>query len=432
MDAQLTAQYHRLTNFRSFGWLLWAFLAFGLALSPQGSALASVLYSEPDYNYHSTDYVGLTILQASSTDNSAVYNVNSPPDSTRYVYLPKTSTTTCSALNLIPTDYAGRFGYTSGSDGVQYGDTCGFQFTFASDSFQTGQVWTISRFKLVASATTSVASPVSWVSSYFDGGTGGDQTHFVPTILITDDATTTPPFGTTTPPSSYLPAFTSIHVSTTTSRVYLTGYWTPSDQINFYQDNSIYGASNYQQMAATGTGAFSIYFGYSTPPTPSYVSSTTPEISASINFYADLKDITTDPPVLIDATSTSIYNTPIGSYDLGSTTAILNYPPPDECNILHIGGCIKNVLVWAFFPSQDSLERFGQLGEYIKTKSPFGYFYIVQGQLTTIDASSSPSFAINIPAFVITILSPIDIVLAGLIFVFFLFNFYKRLKHIHI
>lgn len=234
-----------------------------------------------------------------------------------------------------------------------------------------------------------------------------------------------------TPTSTSTPNFSSIYVSTSTSKVNLQGYWETGNRISFFSDSSIYGGNNFDTRTATSSGVFNLNFDY-VLPTPLTLSTTTPNIVSSLNFYGVLDDMSSTIPIQLDFISTTLQNTGIGS-DLASTTAILNYPEPSDCGITNIGGCIKNVIVWAFFPSKDTLNLFTSLRSYITIKAPIGYFVGVQTGLTGLSTGGTKAFNVTIPLHIKeTFINPFDIAIAGILWFYFIINFYRRLKHIQL
>lgn len=279
---------------------------------------------------------------------------------------------------------------------------------------------------LTSSSTPSLAVWFANLGNYYFAIQNEPKTGYVANTLCVYDSETPPP-------PSYAPRFTSFYVSTSTHTAFVSGYWVPSTSLHFYQDSDIYGQENYQEITATGTGAFSLALNYTITPPPSYVSTTTPQITANNNFYAELYDTSTDPISLLDATSTTASGGVIGGYDLSSTTAILNYPEPESCGITNLAGCFKNALVWAFFPSKQTLQNFQNLGTYITIKAPIGYFTLIKNAFTGLSAGGTGTATITIPKHLRdTIFHPFDLAIGALLWFFFITHFYKRLKIIQI
>lgn len=247
----------------------------------------------------------------------------------------------------------------------------------------------------------------------------------------------------------YTTHFDSISVSTTTQTVNITGYWNATttsgiyEQIEFYQNSTLLGIESYTTENATTTGTFNFDFDYNSLPSTS-TSTTTPIITADTIFYANLYQIDTNYPydpftgiidprykTTLDATSTTL-TASTTLYTIDTTIDVINYPEY-ECSISSLTGCFKNAMVWTFYPSQETMSRFYALLEVIQSKPPIGYFSIIKGNLTSINASSTPAFNVTIPTHLKDyFFDPIDTALSVIIWAYFILMFYKRLKHIQI
>jgi hypothetical protein len=239
----------------------------------------------------------------------------------------------------------------------------------------------------------------------------------------------------------------SISVSTSTNTVNLTGYWNATttsgvyEQLEFYQINSIFGQEDYYTINATTSGAFNINFDYRNVATP-YVGTTTIPLTSNQIFYANLYEKNNayyNPfgeydfrySTLIDATSTSLTASTTNTFNI-STSTIVNYPEY-ECSISAITGCFKNALIWTFYPTQSTIARYYALVELIQKKAPVGYFTITKNAINGLSATSTLAFSITIPAHLKSyIFDPVDIGLASIFWVYLIFSFYKRLKHLQI
>jgi hypothetical protein len=239
----------------------------------------------------------------------------------------------------------------------------------------------------------------------------------------------------------------SISVSTSTNKVNLTGYWNATttsgvyEQLEFYQTNSIFGQEDYFTINATTSGAFNINFDYRNVATP-YVGTTTIPLTSNQIFYANLYEKNNayyNPfgeydfrySTLLDATSTSLTASTTNTFNI-STSTIVDYPEY-ECSISSITGCIKNALIWTFYPTQATIGRYYALVELIQKKAPVGYFTITKNAINGLSATSTSAFSITIPAHLKSyIFNPIDFGLASIFWVYLIFSFYKRLKHLQI
>lgn len=64
------------------------------------------------------------------------------------------------------------------------------------------------------------------------------------------------------------------------------------------------------------------------------------------------------------------------------------------CNFSNIAGCFQNALIFAFFPSPDSLERFGTLKDELATKPPFAYIGMLTDAMKNLTGSATPVFVL--------------------------------------
>lgn len=240
----------------------------------------------------------------------------------------------------------------------------------------------------------------------------------------------------------------SISVSTSTGKVNITGYWNATtttgifQQLEFYQDSPLYGVESYSTVNATSTGAFNLDFDYRDAITP-YTGTTTSSISSKIDFYANLyqKDNNYYNPfgeldirysTLLDATSTILTASTTNTWELSTSTSILAYPEY-ECAITSLTGCFKNAMIWIFYPSSDSMEKYNSFIELIQRKPPVGYFTTVKSSIENLSSTSTSAFTITIPNHLNQyFFNPMDLGIAGILWIYFLFMFYKRLKHIQL
>jgi hypothetical protein len=83
--------------------------------------------------------------------------------------------------------------------------------------------------------------------------------------------------------------------------------------------------------------------------------------------------------------------------------------------------------------TEQSIISYINLINLLKTKAPFGYFYIVRDSLSNINTNGTSTVNIVIPAHLKTyFFNPIDLGLSGILWFYFIIFFYKRLKHITI
>jgi len=235
--------------------------------------------------------------------------------------------------------------------------------------------------------------------------------------------------------------------STTTGYANITGYWNddPSETIFerlvFEQKTNMLPYNRYEFVNSTSTGFFNYSF-FFYDPYEFGESSTTP-IFSNFELTASLWSVDNTNYVfpyggaieeLIVATSTIVsadeYDPNFFVIDTGREIALY---PEYECSISNITGCIKNALIWAFYLPQQSLDNWNLLKSKLETKAPFGYFAVAKNSINQLSATSTSAFNVTIPKHIQDyFFTPVYTGIASILWFFFLFHFYKRLKHITI
>jgi len=265
-----------------------------------------------------------------------------------------------------------------------------------------------------------------WADSYsvsFPSDGGGAM------YLIVNDS------GGTSP--SYTPThIVSFAVSTTTSTVhehfYLNSTSTEPVTITNTISSPLFAQLYGDSFVATTTG--DVYHSYGYPePTTTYGTST-----AGFNrytFYADLRNHAICQgggfafcDTIIEATSTTLS---LDQFD--ATINIANLIATSSCGILALDGCIRNALIWAFYPSDNAKNSFNTIKDQLYTKAPVGYVVQIFNALYGLTSTSSPTFSIVIPDALKTyVFDPISTGLASILWYFWAMHFYRRLKHIQL
>ena len=249
-----------------------------------------------------------------------------------------------------------------------------------------------------------------------------------------------------TPTNTRIISFT---YSTTTQVARIQGYWnattTPNitERLQFHQFSTMLGIESFNEVIATTTGYFDQSFTYKALPTP-YIGTTTTSFIADTTLFAEIyqynNNYATDPfsgvfdsryKTLLVATTTTI-TIETGIQIATSTRALFAYPEY-ECSITSITGCFKNALIWSFYPTQDSIEQYYNFITLIESKAPIGYFFMARDSIQGLNKDGTPTANVTIPSSIRNyIFSPFDLGISGILWVFFLFGFYKRLKFITI
>lgn len=291
-----------------------------------------------------------------------------------------------------------------------------------------------------------------WIGFFLISSDGvGNYASSSPAVYVPLSATDSTHWSTSATTFNPNTHFTSFTVSTSTATVHITGYWNATttagitEQLEFYQYSSLLGQESYTFRTASTTGLFDWTFPYLPLPTPYTGATTTPTITANTTFYAKIYQYDTayfndpfsgivDPryKTLLVSTSTTLTAPTTNLYNLASTTALFAYPEY-ECGITSFIGCIKNALIWAFYPTQDTINNYNSFLVLIQSKAPIGYFSLAKSNINNLSATSTKAFTVTIPKSLKDyIFHPFDIGLASILWFFFLMNFYKRLKHITI
>ena len=99
------------------------------------------------------------------------------------------------------------------------------------------------------------------------------------------------------------------------------------------------------------------------------------------------------------------------------------------CSITNLSGCVQNALVFAFYPSDDSIAALTSIYDEVKYKPPFGYFNILSAQLGTMKATGTAAFWLGVGTTTITsIFTPLKAGLAWILWVAFALWCLKRLS----
>lgn len=249
------------------------------------------------------------------------------------------------------------------------------------------------------------------------------------------------------PTTTFPSTITNFDISTSTQTINIKGYWTATttnniyQQIEFYQFDNLLGQQSFNYVTATTTGNFNFTFSYRGIATQTATSTATfyPDTIFYANIFEYNNNYFNDPfsgiidpryKVLLVATTTTLQSTT--TIQINNLVDLFAYPEY-ECSITSITGCFKNALIWAFYPTQDSLDNLKSFKDTIETKAPFGYFIQAKNSLGSISATSTKIFNITLPKSLKDYMfSPLDIGLSGIIWFFFLTSFYKRLKYITI
>ena len=167
-----------------------------------------------------------------------------------------------------------------------------------------------------------------------------------------------------------------------------------------------------------------------------YIASTTHDIgnyTIEAFLYNDTLEEKDLPVASVDF---SVIENPLGDIigiDPDDPDAGLTGLATTTCSLTNLSGCFQNALIVTFYPSDSSLNRFGNLKETIEKKPPFGYFTLLTDTLSGLDASTTPAYALASEANIQTnIFDPLREGVKWIIFFIFGVWLYKRMTHIRV
>lgn len=100
----------------------------------------------------------------------------------------------------------------------------------------------------------------------------------------------------------------------------------------------------------------------------------------------------------------------------GTSTASLGIYATSTCSISNVTGCVQNAIAFLFWPDEATFRSFNGLTGNIRTHAPFGYAYLLMGQIGGLSDSAAPSFSLSIdPTIQSDFFSPIKNALAAIL-----------------
>jgi len=116
----------------------------------------------------------------------------------------------------------------------------------------------------------------------------------------------------------------------------------------------------------------------------------------------------------------------------------LSFPSSTSYNFVNgdfglLGNLFRDIIVWAFFPDQAQLEKFGNLYNLIQNKPPLGYFYLTQTELGNLEiGTASVSFMANSITIIEPIINPLRTGLAWILWFLLALYLFKRISHLEL
>lgn len=148
---------------------------------------------------------------------------------------------------------------------------------------------------------------------------------------------------------------------------------------------------------------------------------------------------------LLDSITQDIFSTVVSNFTVISdpTTDILGFDPDDfgsilslattTCSISNLSGCFQNALIFTFYPSPESLARFGTLQQELSTKPPFAYIGMLTDAMKNLTGNATPIFVLASEGNVTTnIFDPLKTGMTWLLWFVWGFWLYNRVKKMEI
>ena len=194
-----------------------------------------------------------------------------------------------------------------------------------------------------------------------------------------------------------------------------------------FSDQQVYGAQKIILPLLQGNASKTIPIDYDFPD-GSYL--------ANINFWNIntnfLTFSATGLSISFDIVGGAVQNIEVDQFD---GTDLANQTAVQECSFTSISGCFINFfnsLIASITPSSQSFMQFAELWQQIQNKPPFGYISSVIAVFTDLDANAAPALDFDSLPFIGAIFDPFNLLLASLLWFFYLVWLYKRLMKLEI
>lgn len=98
----------------------------------------------------------------------------------------------------------------------------------------------------------------------------------------------------------------------------------------------------------------------------------------------------------------------------------------NDCNLYEIGCQFQKALMFLFYPSANTLDRFANIWQSLQYKIPFGYVTVTIEQLRSLDTNAAAAFDFGAIPFSNEIFTPFRNLVAGILWAVFAITFYQR------
>src|SRR3972149_734404 len=94
---------------------------------------------------------------------------------------------------------------------------------------------------------------------------------------------------------------------------------------------------------------------------------------------------------------------------------------------------IMFLLVFLFFPNEQSLKNFTNLKKLVQDKPPFAYIFITTSALNSLNDNETGNFELETEENILdNVFTPLDIALAGILWFLFALWFFNRIRHMEL
>lgn len=209
--------------------------------------------------------------------------------------------------------------------------------------------------------------------------------------------------------------FISTEISTTTGTVTASGHigtqW-PNSYVDFSQDNILYGNWVNISLFREQTGFFTAVFNYNPITSTSTEGFNSQIFNLSIKNYTGCEsgfgqDLSCPPgqPILASTSTNLVLDPNENPAFWGSPDFFAGLLPEVECSIFSGDGvmaCFRNFSIWAFSMSSSSAYKYDELKTLVSTKYPLAPLVYVGQQISSFNASSTPTESFLIPDWIKT------------------------------
>lgn len=232
----------------------------------------------------------------------------------------------------------------------------------------------------------------------------------VPAYYSTDFTTFSPANASSTGQSvSFVQNYTNNSTSSPYGIIGIQAWWASQ---NF---NQIFNSTS---TISTGAGSFSV--------------ATALVNNQNINWRGYMYSTTTDSYFYSDMHYFTVGADPWPSM-IGTTTSAIYTLATSTCGITNISGCFQNAIVWAFYPSQGSLDQFIGLKDEVIRKPPFGYFALISSAFNGLSDTGTPLFSLaTSPDVMTSIFNPLKNGIAFAMWILFGVWLIKTFSHLNI